>query len=424
MSLALTACRFGFDELAGPTGDDVVDPPAVPGVARVTVIGEDGQPAVGQPIVDAFVVAIEQDGSTRTWRTASDGTVDIEVLGNTSVHVARPTSSNAEWALSSFRAINDGARIIAGGHPAPSMSAARQVTVNLPAFPAGYTEAWVTGPMMCLTDWAYAASTTIAVTYDPQCDGKTVELFAASYDIYVSLGSVTLSDGGVVDRTATSWAALDKVGMDYLNLPADVTRAAAYLSFPVGGGDLIPWGENGDVPDTDGYVGFHFDVPPLMPGMQLIHVFESTTGARVVYERVDAWPGTRQFDASTLAPVAAAPTTDQGTSQVSWVITPAADADVYWSSIDIATAGTTVHWNAFGPPGATQVTFPELPPELATLMPTSASVWSPPCVVLAGLSDFDYASVVEIVDRDLYWWWAEGLHLPPGTLSLQSTSLP
>lgn len=422
--MILTACRFGFDELAGSAGDDVIDPPPVPGVARVTVIGEDGQPTAGQPIVDAYVVAIEQDGSTRTWRTASDGTVDIEVLGNTAVHVARPTLSNSEWSVSSFRAINDGARIIAGGHPPRAMTTTRSVTVNLPAFPAGYTEAWITGPMMCMSDWAHDVSSTIALFYDPRCEGQTVDLFAVSYDIYVPIGSVTLTDGAIVDRTADVWTDLDKVGMEYSNLPTDVTSAAAYLSFPVAGGDLIPLADNVDVPDAQGFVGFALDVPPIMAGTQLVHVFESTTGARVVYERIDSWPGTRQFDASTLAPVAAPPTTDQGSSQVSWVITPAPDADVYWSSADIVTAGTTVHWNAFGPSGATQVTFPVLPPELARLMPTSASVWSPPCVVIAGLSDFDYASVVEIVDRDLYWWWAEALHLPPGTLSLQSTSIP
>lgn len=422
--MMLTACRFGFDELAGSAGDDVIDPPPVPGIARVTVIGEDGQPTAGQPIVDAYVVAIEQDGSTRTWRTASDGTVDIEVLGNTSVHVARPTLSNSEWSVSSFRAINDGARIIAGGHPPRAMSTTRSVAVNLPAFPAGYTEAWITGPMMCMSDWAHDASSTITLPYDPRCEGQTVDLFAVSYDIYVPIGSVTLTDGASVDRTTATWVDLDKVGMEYSNLPTDVTSAAAYLSFPVAGGDLIPLADNVDVPDAQGFVGFALDVPPIMAGTQLVHVFESTTGARVVYERIDSWPGTRQFDASTLAPVAAPPTTDQGSSQVSWVITPAPDADVYWSSADIVTAGTTVHWNAFGPSGATQVTFPVLPPELARLMPTSASVWSPPCVVIAGLSDFDYASVVEIVDRDLYWWWSEALHLPPGTLSLQSTSIP
>src|SRR5689334_4271168 len=91
ISLLAGGCRFGFDELSGSgadDGDDVITTPPVPGTAHVTVIGEDGQPDVGQPIADAYVVAIEMDGTTTTVRTDASGTANIDVLGNTALHVA------------------------------------------------------------------------------------------------------------------------------------------------------------------------------------------------------------------------------------------------------------------------------------------------------------------------------------------------
>lgn len=427
IALCLTGCRFGFDELSGSGtpgddgSDDVITTPPVPGVAKVIVIGEDGDANVGQPIVGAYVVAIEQDGATTTVRTGTDGTANIDIFGNTAIHVARPMDGTNVWALSSFRAINDGAQITVGGRPPRAMSSARTVTIDLPAFPMDYTEAWITGPMRCLQDTGYAPSTTVPLSYDPQCEGQTVELYAASYDIYVPIGSVTLTNGATIDRTTASWMDLDKVGMEYFNLPDDITDAGLFFSFPASNGDLIPIAENGDAPDMARYVGFAIDIPPVVPGTQLIHAFGSPTGVRLVYERIDSWPGNRMFDASMLAPPPMPATINQGQSQIEWTITPAPDADIYWSSTDITTGTTTLHWNAYGAPGAGQVTFPVLPSELAAIIPTGSSAWSAPRVVLAGLSDFDYATAAEIVDRDIYWWWSQGLYLPSGTLSLTAT---
>lgn len=424
----LTACRLGFDEIQGAgdgSGSDdgpVVTPP-VPGVARVTVLGEDKQANVGQPIAGAYVVAIEADGTTTTARTAADGTASIDVLGNTAVHVARPVGAN-EWALSSFRAINDGARIIAGGRPPIATSASRSVTVDLPAFPAGYTEAWITGPRGCLADKAYAAATSISVLYNAQCEGQSVELFALSYDIHVPLGTVTLTEGTTIDRTAAAWIALDKVDLDYVNVPPEVTSAYAFINWPTPNADQIPIGEGGDVPDVDRFVGLVFDIPAITMDASLVHAFESPTGVRILHERLTVWPGVHQVDASMLPPPPPALTLDTTTQQIQWDAGAAPDADVYWSSSDITNGSQTVHWNAFGPAGATQATFPALPAELAMLMPDATSTWSPACVVLAGLSEFDYAGAIEIVDRDIFWWWSAGAYMPPGTVSLVSTSSP
>jgi hypothetical protein len=424
--VSLSGCRLGFDELSGSGagGDDVITTPPVPGVAHVTVIGEDGEVRAGQPIADAYVVAIEQDGSTSVVRTADDGTADIDIFGNTAIHVARPMGSNNEWALSSFRGLNDGARLIVGGQPPPAMSVSRSLSVTLPTYPMGYSEAWITGPRKCMVDTAYAASSTIPLTYDPQCEGQTVELYAFSYNLYVPLGTVTFANGATINRTTSTWMDLDKVHMEYFNLPADVTSAGVYLSFPASGGDLIPIGDNGNTPDSEHYVGIVIDIPPVKPESLLVHAFQSATGVRFVYERIDSWPGNRMFDGSTLAPAPPSPMINAGTSQVQWTAGSAPDADAYWSSTDLTIGGTLVHWNAFGPSASTQVTFPVLPPELALIVPTATSTWSPPRIVLAGLSDFDYASVVEIIDRDIFWWWSEGLHMPTGTLSLTSTAIP
>jgi hypothetical protein len=425
--LSLTGCRFGFDEHSGSGsgggGDDVVTPP-MPGVAHVTVLGEDGEANVGQPIADAYVVAIETDGTTTTVRSAADGTADIDVFGNTAIHVARPLSGN-QWALSSFRAINDGAHIVVGGEPPQALSSARSVTVNLPAFPMDYTEAWITGPRMCFPTSGHGTGVpTVVLAYDPRCEGQTVELFATSFNLFVPIGTVTLSDGMIVDRTTAAWLGLDKVHIQYTNVPADITAATAYVSFPTSAGDIIPLAENGDVPDAEHSVAFHLDIPPVVPGTQLIHVFESAAGVRIVYERIDSWGGNRIFDASMLAPAPAPAMINVGTNQVQWTITPAADADVYWSSTDITIGASVVHWNAFGPPGAQQVTFPALPAELTEIIPKASSSWSTPRVVLAGLSDFDYVSALEIVDRDIYWWWAQNMYLPPGSLSLTTSAVP
>jgi hypothetical protein len=426
----LAGCRFGFDELGGSGNvdddddddDGVIVTPPIPGTARVTVIGEDGEPNVGQPIKDAYVVAIEADGTTTTVRTDPSGEANIAVSGNTALHVARLLDSG-EWALSSFRAVNDGAQLVVGGRPPLGTSMAKSVTVNLPPFPMDYDQAWITGPRGCLVDAAWAMSTTIPVTFDPRCEGKTVELYALAFDIYVPIGSITLTDGDTIDRTAAAWTDLDKVGMDYVNVPADVTDTYAFVSWPTATGDLIPMSESADVPDM-GFVGLGFDVPPIVPGTTMVHVFESPAGARALFERIDSWPGTRELDAANL-PAVPTPAIDTTSSQVQWTAGGAPlDADLYWSNTKITTGTTNLYWDAYGPPGATQVTFPVLPTELAHLVPDTTSTWYTPRIVIVGLSDFDYASALGFVDRDIYWWWSEGVHMPAGTVSMTATALP
>jgi hypothetical protein len=274
-----------------------------------------------------------------------------------------------------------------------------------------------------LLDAGCAAATTVPLAYDPQCEGETVELFATSYNIYVPIGSVTLANGATINRTTASWLGLDKVHIDYSNVPPEVTDTSAYLALPAATGDLIPVAESGDRPDSEHYVGLVLDIPPLVPDTLLVHVFDSPTGSRVVYERIDSWPGNRQFDASSLAPAPPQTLVDGPMGQVHWG-SGQADADAYWSSTNVQVGTTIVHWNAFGPGGATQVTYPVLPPELANITPNGTSTWSPPQVILAALSDFDYASLVEIVDRDISWWYEESMYLPPGALSLTATATP
>ncbi len=424
ISVGLTACRFGFDELSGSGGgDDVITTPPVPGIARVLVIGEDGEANAGQPVSGAYVVAIEQDGASTTVRTGDDGTAEIEIDGNTALHVARPLANGA-WALSSFRALDDGAYMIVGGHPPQATSTARGVTVELPPFPMGYDEAWVTGPTRCIAQPGWAMSTSVPLLYDPRCEGETVELYALAWDIHVPIGSVTLTDGTAIDRTASAWVDLRKVGIDYINVPAEVTDTYALLALPTATGDRIPLGENSDVPNASRFVGLGFEIPPSIPGMAIIHAFESPTGVRVLYQSIDSWPGTFEIDASTLPPPPPGWSVDRAISQVQWTAGAAADADAYWASTDITIGAAVVHWNAFGPAGATQVKYPVLPAELAHLSPTPQSSWGASRIVLASLSDFDYAGAVELLDRDIFWWWSAGEHLPTGTVSLVATSLP
>lgn len=425
IAFVVTGCRFGFDELSGSENgdDDIIVTPPVPGVASVIVTGEDGEPNAGQPIANAYVVAIESDGTTTTKRTDASGEAAIEILGNTEIHVAQPVTGG-HWALSSFRAINDGASITVGGRPPQATSMARMLTINLPAFPMDYDQAWITGPRRCLADTAWEMSTSVVLKYDPQCEGETVELYALAWDIYVPLGATTLVDGATIDRTGSTWADMDKVGIGYINVPADVTDTYALVAFPTGTGDLIPMSENGDEVDLDRSVGLGFDIPPAVPGMSVIHAFLSPAGVRVKYEQIDQWPGMFEVDASMIPPAPPSPSIVPGFSQIQWTAGAAADADVYWSAIDITTNGSIVRWNAFGPPSATQVKFPVLPSELASLVPTGASAWGTPRIVLAALSDYDYVSVLEIVDRDIFWWWSQGVHMPTGDVSITSTQLP
>ena len=422
--LLLSACRLGFDEVM-PVGDDgVIVTPPMSGSARVLVIGEDGEVDAGQPVADAYVVAIEQDGTATTIRTGTDGLATLSILGNTSIHVARPLAGD-RWALSSFRGVNDGASIIAGGKPALAMASSRTLTVTLPAFPIGYDQAWITGPKRCLPDLATAVATSVPVKYDPQCDGQTVELFALAGDLYVPIGSVTLADGGLIDVSASaSWLDLDKVNIDYTNVPPEVTSTYAFVSWPGSASDSIPMCEDADVP-ANGFAGLVFDIPPVVPGTELIHVFESPTGVRAMYERIDSWPGVRAFDAAMLPPAPPSPAVDTTSGQVQWTMGAAPpDADIYWTSTEITIGATTLYWNAFGPPDATQVTFPELPVDLSAIIPTPTSIWGTPNIVIAGLSELDYADILEFVDRDIYWWWAHGVYMPHGALSLTSTQPP
>ena len=68
--LTLSACRFGFSDVT-PAADGGVMADAevaTPGTARVTVLGEEGETAAGQPIAGAYVIVIEPGGATTTDR--------------------------------------------------------------------------------------------------------------------------------------------------------------------------------------------------------------------------------------------------------------------------------------------------------------------------------------------------------------------
>jgi len=215
------------------------------------------------------------------------------------------------------------------------------------------------------------------------------------------------------------WKSQTKIVLEYDNVPSEITKVGGVVGIPTTGDTgLLVVGDSNATPDATREADVHLDVPPIGPGTVVVSWFESLAGTRAVFERVDSLPGVRIFDFGKLAPSVPPPAV--GAGQLAWQRPENDASDLYWAKTDIAMTTTTVHWNAFGPSDGAPIAYPALPAELAAIMPGAGASWTPKAFVLATLSDFTYATIVEVVDRDMAWWYGNGLYLPTGSVSLSS----
>lgn len=431
--MTVSGCRFGFSEVT-PAGDaDVpVDAAApVPGVARVTVIGEENEALAGQPIANAYVIVIEANGAITTARTAGDGKVTLPILGGSALHIARiaPDLGAQHWLLYSFTGLNGDPEVLVGGRAA-APAAPQTMSATLPAFPVvEITESRVRGPARCLPiDQVATVGTTATFQFAAACANEKVELYAQGLGLgspwtWTPLGLVQLADGGTV-AAPTGWQDNKKYVVEYGGLPASVAEVWGLLALPGGGFGTASWSDaivlDDDGVDVElGEAQLVFDGPPLVEGSLIASFFvdESTAVERSVLERIDTSFGNRQFDTQLIGPEVSVPLADASTRAVAWASSNLAGADFVAIATTITMPGAVVTWNAYGPASTTAMTYPVLPVELATIAADTTASWSPPLLEIVSLSDFTYASALPILDRDLYWWHDVGAYLPTGVVA-------
>lgn len=431
--LTLSACRFGFSDVTPSADGGVIADAEVPtpGTARVTVLGEEGETAAGQPIAGAYVIVIEPGGATTTAQTLASGTVSVSIAGSSEIHIARPAPDlgATRWLLYSFTHLNGDLDLTVGGRAVPVATTAT-MTANLPAFTdIMITDSRVRGPGQCVdSEQAASVGTTATFKFATVCAGATVPLYAQALSSgdpwsWMPLGDVTLTSGGMTTPTS-AWLDNEKYAIQYDGLPASITNVWGVFALPgaTAADAIVIDGDSSEV--VSGAAQVVLDGPPIVPGSTFGTWFDDGNNAsgRLTIEHVDQPFGNRRFDLALLGPSVTAPTTSL--DRVQWTSDNLAGADIVAVQAKLTLGGAEVLWSAYGPGSLTEVTYPKLPASLAMLNLSSGSVWTGPTVQIVTLPDDSYTSALPILDRDLYWWSEIGAYLPAGTISIAMAQQP
>ncbi len=431
--LTLSACRFGFSDVT-PSVDGGVPADAevpTPGMARVTVLGEEGESTAGQPIAGAYVIVIEPSGATTSTQTPASGTVSVPIAGSSEIHIARPAPElgATHWQVYSFTHLNGDLDLLVGGRAVPVATTAT-MTANLPAFTdMGITGSRVRGPAQCVdSEQAPSVGTTATFTFATICAGTTVPLYAQGLGLgdpwaWLPLGDVTLASGGMTTATS-AWLDNEKYAIQYDGLPASIANLWGVFALPgATAADAIAIdGDDSAVVAGSGQVVL--DGPPVVAGSMFATWFDDGNNAsgRLTIEHIDQPFGNRHFDLALLGPSVTVPTVSGG--RVQWTSDNLAGADVVAVQAKITLGGAEVTWNAYGPGSLTELTYPTLPASLAMLNLSASALWAIPAVEIVTLPDDSYGSALPIIDRDLYWWRELGTYLPAGTVSIAVAQQP
>jgi len=424
LSLALCACRIGFDDV-----DTTVEPEVGPTAKiRVTVLGSTEETTVGEPIADAYVVFVAGDSTIQTLRTPDDGVISADVLLGTDVHIARaaPELAANRWLLYSFHAIDSERELLVGGRP-PISTAPFTMTANLPAFPVvDFTHSRVRGPMRCVPEIDDSSGTTVVFKFASACAGETVPLYAQGIEnapyIYMDLGATTLVDNGTL-TPATAWLDADKYNVEYADLPASISEVYGFVALPgltSSTGDAIIIDGRSETPDAGGAT-LYFDGPPLVAGAMIgTALFDGVNGTRLILERLDGDFGNRLFDNELVGAAVSIPIADGGARTLTWTTEQDPTTDVAGVQALVTTNGVEVTWRAYGPGASRAFAYPELPSALSSIVPDPSAQWSVDGIALVTLSDFTYATASALIDRDLEHWAGSAAYLPSGTVSISA----
>lgn len=405
LAIALAGCgRLGFQEIAGHSGDDAGG--VTSDTITVVVTGDESStdPA-GMPIEGATVI-VERSAGVDRKVTDATGSAAFPAAGVLACHVAFATAQG--WRVYTMVA-PPGGRIELGGRPSldPSRDHAMKFTVP----DNGSGDFWLHFPEHCGYSPKYG-SATFTQGYDPACEGKAAHVIAytrptgTTQDRYLDAGSVTFAQGST--RTVTgSYLALPAHTVQVTNLPGLVNSADALiyeradldltqLSADFGG--ATPQGGTATVSTAAAPGGNTLRVSALanLP-IQYSSISELMEPAVLAAQMtIDARMMVPVFQSLVLtSPPSVAWTGGEGRGTI--------------LAVEI-TAGS-LQWDAYLPPSATSVTFPELPAALGVPIPSSYDFASVARLEVPGATAADLAPTI---DRTWSSWPHDRTLFPPG----------
>jgi hypothetical protein len=430
-TLAFAGCRYGFNDVPPGTAADAFQPPdaSIGGHVVVRVVGEDAETTAGQPIANATVMIVEQDGSVQTLATAADGTVTTAIGGGTTIHVARPSLELGTWFVYTFAGIGGEVSILAGG--APTMTGTtHQMTATLPPYTSmAFTGSNIRGPLRCIVNSAFwPAVPAVTFRFQPGCTNEVIRLLAvaeqgSSIEASLWLDPTSLVDSSTRDATAMAWSGINKYKVSYTGLPTNVTTVGVIGLLPgSAAGDFIPFDRTTNNP-TAGAVDLYVNGPPFVTGSRYATALQTSDGSILtVLDPVDGAVGNFHFDPTHLVAAPSAVTLDHATGDIAWNLDSTSSADMIAVQTSFTSSTNKVTWAAYAPAGTTHLTYPKLassPPQIA---PPLDAAWIAPDVEQILLTDYTYVTALNFLDRDLMSWINDGSHLPTGTVSMTMSS--
>jgi hypothetical protein len=375
LGIALAGCgRFGFQAATGPGdgGDDDTGGIGGPGGNAITlrVVSDEtmAQPA-GQPIAGATVV-VERDGAVERLATDAQGIARFAAAGVVACHVA--LRSELGWRI--YTVGEPHGTIELGGRRAFNLD--HSMTIHVPD--DGSSDFTVHVSEHCA--FPPFSGPEVTFSYNPDCEGKPTRAIvygrsAGGRDVFFDAGPITLADGAM--RTVTgNYVPVPPASVAVSNLELGFIDAVGFEIFARTGVDLVPL--TIDFPSTTP-TGTTTTVSGIAaPGgnaleIQLtaaLPIQYSSTSVRIVPLSTAA----PMLDARTLVPVFRSLVLTRP-PEVSWT-----GSGTGGTILTVETLTGHVQWDAYLPPSATKVRFPDLPADLGVPVPAS----------------FDFASVVKL----------------------------
>jgi hypothetical protein len=366
--------RVGFQELSGHGGDD--DGGAADHTVALTVTSDQSASApAGAPIAGATVM-IQRAAGAASERLTTDatGSARFAADGVVAFHVAY--HAGASWRVYTVAAPPAGA-ITLGGRP---LAAAFSHAMTFAVPDNGSSNFWLHLGAACAIS-TKEGSASFRLDYAAGCEGTTTHVIAfttaagTSQDRYIDAGSVTLSNGG--RKTVTgAYATPAAHTVQITNLLGLVSSASAGI-YARDGLDLVELG--GDFDSATPSAGTATVTTTAAPGGNALRVSTfgdlpiqySSTSERIVPATVASQ---MSFDASAMVPLFSQLMLTSPPS-VAWT-GGAGDGSILALEI---TSGA-LQWDAYLPPSATSVRFPDLPGDLGAPVPNT----------------YDYASLVRL----------------------------
>jgi len=376
LAVLVAGCgRVGFQELAGHAGGDDDGGAADTTIALVVTSDATSTGPAGAPIAGATVI-VQRTAGAASDRLTTDagGGVRFAADGVVAFHVAY--HAGASWRVYTVAAPPAGPIALGGRPEATALSHA--MSFALPD--NGSSNFWLhLGAACAIPPKEGSASFTLA--YAAECEGTTTHVVAfttapgTTQDRYIDVGDVTLRNGGMKTVTgAYAVPAAHAVKISNLLGLVSSTTAGIYART---GLELLQLG--GDFDSATPSAGTATVATTAAPGGNTLWVSTladlpiqySSSSDRLVPVTI---ANQMSFDASTMVPLFSQLTLTNPPS-VAW--TGGAD---HGTILALEITSGALQWDAYLPPSATAVRFPDLPGDLGAPVPHT----------------YDYASLVRL----------------------------